>query len=488
MKQKPQLTKPLDAQHTPRPFRMLLLALVLGLPFLPLPGAADTDNDPARGTVNFFNGDQLHGDLLQITPEGMVRWQNPFITAPVEFAATNVASIYLPPAANVSPPAQGDAADIELTNGDQIRGTVTELTADTLKIATWFAGPMSIPRPMITSISPNSAITGSFYTGPNSLKEWTPIEQKESWAYEDGALVSINRGSIERDCKLGALSQVEFDMEWQSYLNMRVMLYNKTRESNPQASEGSLLLEITGNRAQLRGIPKQGLMNTFGSMAALDPAILTANKCRVGIQVNSTKKQVNLVINGKLVQQWTDNDWNPGQGTLVTFVSMVPGTKISKIRIGPWNGNTPITVDQPAEDQDAVLLVNQDRITGKVESIGNNKIALQTAHAPMTIPLDRVASIKFGNKNRSLARRRNGDARCEFVGGDSIIMQIQSFDGVNLVGKSDNFGSATFGRQAFSRLTLNIYSDRHDTSKAAQPGNKAQNIRNMLFLEGWNGD
>jgi hypothetical protein len=454
---------------------MLGLAFCLAAPVFP--AAGETQESPTN-MVTFFNTDQIQGQLLEITPEGMVRWQHPYFTAQVEFAATNVASINLPALASVPPPPQARMADIELTNGDLIHGALTELTADTLKIDTWIAGPLAIPRPMIATITPNLTGGGDWYFGPNSINEWTTLEQDGAWVYEGGSLTAINRGTITRDCKLGDMSQIEFDMKWESYPSLRLVLYHPDIKDNPRALAGSYLLEISGNRAMLRFMNAQGSVNNVGDQAQFDPSVLTRNQCRVGIFCNRTKNQVNLFINNKLVQQWIDDNANRNQGTYVSLACQMPGLSISKIRIGPWNGILPVTDDLPASDEDSIIFVNQDRVTGKVESFAQNKISLKTAQTPMTIPMERVALIQFGTKTRAMARRRNGDARCQFVDGSSIVMQIQSLNNESLAGKSENFGQATFKRPTVVQLTLNIYSDRHQTDKRARPG---RNPRTMMF-------
>ena len=101
--------------------------------------------------MRFANGDQLHGTFRGIKEGAQVVWQRDDLNAPVEFKSAQLRHIVLRggrPAKSLT-----SFSHLALVNGDSVPGTITDLDADTITLATLYAGTMRIPRNQVTMLA-----------------------------------------------------------------------------------------------------------------------------------------------------------------------------------------------------------------------------------------------------------------------------------------------------------------------------------------------
>ena len=188
---------------------------------------------------------------------------------------------------------------------------------------------------------------------------------------------------------------------------------------------------------------------------------LQAGTGKIAILSDKKEKKIILMINGRVVKQWSDSSW-AGRGGFVSFISQSNSIiKIKNIVAGKWNGKIPggKSEGDGTLKKDTVSFINDDVVSGTLKSISKGNVIFKTEYAEMNIPLKRVKSITTATASRHRARRRSSDMKCLFANGDFITMSLKGIaDGV-IEGKSGNFGDSKMKLNAFSSLQFNIYDE-----------------------------
>jgi hypothetical protein len=153
-----------------------LLALLLVWPASP--ALAD---DPPGGVIRFANQNQLAGTLDSLTTDRLV-WNSHQLERPSPFFVDQVLDVTLP--AELPELKADHDAILNLTNGDILHGQLSSVTDQTIELDTWYAGKLTIKRPMVASLK----ITGRpklYYRGPDSLEGWEQTTQgdRKAWQY-----------------------------------------------------------------------------------------------------------------------------------------------------------------------------------------------------------------------------------------------------------------------------------------------------------------
>ena len=107
-------------------------------------------------------------------------------------------------------------------------------------------------------------------------------------------------------------------------------------------------------------------------------------------------------------------------------------------------------------DQDSIQLANEDKVSGRLESIQDGKVKLSSAYAELNIPLERVSQVDLAAAKSDQAKPDPSDVRAYFPEGGSITMQLTQWDAKGCVGTSPNFGKATFSPDAFAKIMFNL--------------------------------
>ncbi|NQU09376.1 hypothetical protein HQ590_01180 [bacterium] len=415
---------------------------------------ADADTETSD-LLRFKNGDVLHGSLVGMPSPDKILWQHPDTEPEITFAARHVVQVRL--AGHGVPPPPGPLATVQLTNDDELQGKVTALDAERLVLETWYAGPLTIKRTMVTSIGLETMLADTIYAGPTGMEGWQHARQRSAaWRYSKGAFYSTTQGGIGRDVGLPDRARVEFDLAWRNFPQFMLALY--TGDFDQILSDG-YILQWSGNTVYLQRARNRDVNNLGGAINLDDMQRRT--KFHVTVLVDKPKKSVSLLIDGALTKQWVDPGDFAGTGTGLMLQSQGQGAlRFSNLRVSTWDGQ----LDQPAtaatpRSEDVIRLVNNDKVSGRLESIANDKITFVTSYATLDIPLDRASIIQLAADKAERARRQAADIRAVFRRGGRVTLAVETLDGQSLSGTSENFGRQSFTRQAFRELQLNIYDE-----------------------------
>jgi len=439
----------------------------------PTTGSETEDSGSSSATssdaVQFLNGDTLHGVLQSIDAQTGVRWQHPEVKQMIEFLPANIAKIKLQKKkSSAQKPPQTCA--VRLTNRDELLGNLVSLDAEKLNLDTWYAGKVAIQRKMVQSITPMQGGFSSLYEGPTGLEGWTSGKNNQAgWKYENSAFITARPNSlIGRDFKLPAMSSVEFEMAWRGQLQFIVCIYTDSFD-NYYASN-SYILNIQSGYVYMQRVMKNGGQTQLGQ--AQIPSLNQKSKARISIYSNKEKGSISLLVDSALVQQWKDPAGFAGQGGGVLFVTQGQSyMKLTNIRVSEWDGKFEDQTGATTKTkEDVVKLVNNDKVSGALQTIRDGKISFQTSYATVDIPMERVASIEMAGEKAEQAKRVAGEVRASFAERGNVTLLLERWDNKQVIGSSQNFGKLQFAPEAFQAIQFNLDKEKPATETAVLMG------------------
>lgn len=433
------------------------------------PTAAPQDGD----ALKFRNGDSLHGTVVTVVPGSGLRWRRSDVKDPVMFDLANVVELRLVP----RPPRTSRAVHrtvVELTNGDRLAGDIVSLNDKALVLNTWYAGTLSVKRPMIQQITFGVANPDAVFVGPTGLDGWTREGNRNAWTYRKGTLYGRQNGSIARDVNLPDMANIEFDVNWLGPFSMQFAFY--IDDLRQLYNAGGYMLQFNYSNIYLqRSRPQRGF-NQLGNNADV-PEFQRKTKAHISVRVNKPKKTIALFANGNLIKQWTDPAEFAGKGTGIMFFAQGQGElRVSNILVTTWDGKLDTDISGASTNsttEDLVLFANNDKVSGTLSGIANNEIAFATSFANMKIPLERVAQIEFDGKKAEQPRRQADDVRAYFLDGSRFTLALEKLDDQSLVGASENCGRVASSLDAFGRVQFHIYEEHADIGADDSEGNDA---------------
>jgi len=429
---------------------------------------SDSQTPPQEDSLAFLNKDQLHGFLLAIDADGSLHWQSPEARDPIVFKSGEVAQIKLD---SHKPAATTSEARIALTNGDILPGNIVSLDAQTLALDTWYAGRLSLPRAMLRSIMPMSDAANLEYTGPTSLDGWTVgrMDNPGSWSFKDGELIGSSYGTIGRDVKLPDTSSVAFALTLQGNQQIGIGIY----ADHPDNTGNCYMLQLSNGYAELQRFSRNTGSTVIGN-AQMQNAI-RHDKTQVELRTSKDKKSIWLLLDGKMVKQWTDPAEFNGGGGCIIFASQ-PGSvvRISDIKVSKWDGKFDESVS-PSDrtSTDTVALANEDKVTGHLESIQDGKAKFASDYAELTIPLERIDELDLANAQAVKPKPAPTDVRAWLPDGGSVTMQLTAWNAKTCTGTSPNFGTATFSPDAFAKIEFNLQAPERSLSDSDGTDNES---------------
>jgi hypothetical protein len=430
---------------------------------VPNPNTGNGDTAPAaplQDTLAFLNKDLLHGTLISIDQDTGLHWQSPEARDPIVFKMGQISQIKLD--SHKPPNPVASAQRIGLTNGDALPGNIVSMDDKTLVLDTWYAGRLSIPRAMLRQITPLSDSDSAIYEGPTGLEGWTigHMGGGRSWSFRDGALVGSNYGTIGRDVKLPEMSDVEFDVVLRGNSQFSIGIYSDRADNFGNC----YMLQLSSGYTELQRYSRVGGSNDLGSTQMQN--VMRHDKSHIELRTNKEKKSIWLLVDGKMVKEWTDPAEFNGDGGNIIF-SCQPGTyvKISGIKVSKWDGKFDDSSGSDNKtDEDTVELANEDKVTGHLESILDGKAKLSSSYAELNIPLERVDQVDLATAHSDEAKPEASDVRAYFPEGGCVTMQLTQWDAKGCTGFSPNFGKASFSSDAFAKILFNLPAQQNDDS------------------------
>jgi hypothetical protein len=422
--------------------------------------AEEIDDTPKPDAITLLNDDVLHGALMAIAPSGTgVSWKHPNAKAVIDFDVKSIDGIELGDRSSVD--AAAGSAEVQLTNGDILTGSLKALTADALKLSTWYAGDMNIKRVMITRIRPNSALSDVIYQGPTDIAKWTHknTQSQPSWQYKDGGLYAIQSNPIGRQIPgMPDKARIEFNVAWRGYPQFYFSFFS---DNVQQYSGNCYLLQVSGQSVYMQRYSSNSGSQNLGNANVERFQQPTIKSAKFTLLVDKPERKIVLLIDDEIVRQWTDPNPFGGLGNGILFQPQTQGNlKVSDISVRAWDGKMPAAEDDVELDEDRIAFINNDKVSGQIQTITDGQVTFATEYATLDVPVTRIAEIGFSPERAQRARRNKHDILASFKGSGQITLNLDSINAGTLSGKSENFGDVKLPMRAFSGIEFNIYKTR----------------------------
>ncbi len=428
------------------------------LPLTPPPSDTDNENNapnavslkPDADILTFENKDKLHGNLISIE-KGVLNWRYPKVTAPMLFSLPLIANLSL--GSRSLKPARIDTRLI-LTNDDMLPGKLVSIDNNSVKIATSYAGTLTIPRPMVQQIFLESA-DSSVYIGPNSNTEWSDAQNKSKFNVQSGVLSLAPSGLVWQKLNLPDIAKISFKILSKSPRLAFSFYANDKFPRRPNAYR----ITLYSSSVDLYRYTNNSGSDEIKEFNFRDRTI----PMKVDIFVSKPKKQFTILINGHVFGPYSDDYDNfAGSGSNIAFENNANSTlKIRDIAVCRWDGSSiPAKISAPSNTKssnDTIFFANSDRASGILISATPKEIVFKTDFAELKAPPSRVSMIILAQDKRQLPRKRADDVIATLNCGGHVILALQSIKNGVLSGVSENFGEAKFNLAEFNSIQFNIY-------------------------------
>ncbi|HEV8543023.1 MAG TPA: hypothetical protein VGR78_11575 [Verrucomicrobiae bacterium] len=424
-----------------------------------------------RDSLMFRNGDVLFGSLNSIDPEAGIKWMRTDALSEFRFLPEMVSQLDL--AAVPAHPSQvsSNLCSVQMSNGDQLQGVLLSYDGEKVRLDTWFAGVLELPKASVALIVPLGLPKKTIFEGPTGLDGWTmgqvnagALVESGEWMFQNNALYAMKSASIARDLHLPESAAMSFDLEWRGFFHIAIALYTEylqpinlaNKETEPKFG-GFYSLQINPFSANLLPVKQTEPLRYLGQ-ASLQ-ALAQKNSAHVDIRVSKSKRLIALLIDGALVKQWIDTDEFAGTGTAIRFVHQGQGAvKLTNLKVTEWDGTfeEPITIT-PNKTQDLARLKNGDRVIGNIKSMRDGKMSIEAAGTTLEVPVSRVKQVELASPPAKVGALKPNTVRAYFASGNgSVTFDLRKWTTDEVAASSENFGSATFKPNAFSRILFDL--------------------------------
>jgi len=430
--------------------------------------------DAPDSTVRFLNEDRISGRLISFDTKEIV-WNSDMLEKPTPFFLEKVLDLTLPGKAAGDTLKATHEATVILMNGDTVTGQLASVTDELVELDTWYAGRIKFNRVMVRSLDIEQR-EDLIYRGPLGLDGWIPATEPSSWKFSNAALISEAPGSIAREFDLPDEFTLSFDLAWRGGLRMNLTIFSD--DVTTDSPENGYDIVFQRRSVHLR---KAGNHNWLGHTSNAGE-LQQDEKARIKIQASSKTGNVCFYVNDRIIDVWNDPGIDAGKlGKAIHFTlpDNTP-TRISRIELSQWDGviekmpdpriqgnirmgafNRIPAVPEPSEPDPAsegrMLLRNGDHLKGEVLAIKDGQITLKTEFAEVQIPVERLQNITLKPVDLEEPKKYNGDVRTTFADGSSMVFRLEKVEDGKITGFSQNFGTAEFNMDAFTRIEFNIY-------------------------------
>lgn len=445
---------------------------VLGL-ILTLSIGAQAAEEDAQAIMRFHNDDHLAGKLKALDDESLV-WESEFLAEPATFDLEHVLNLTLDAENNA--PEANHLTILTLKNGDQIHGQLCDITDETIAIDTWFADTMKFRRSMVSKILIEGS-GNLHYRGPSGIEQWKQVPG-ECWEYKRQAFISRKAGSIARDQILPEQCSIAFTVERKSdQLDFKLMLFSNDIDSGRPRS--GYELSFQNSSVYLRSGKTRNFLGSDHSrdLSQNDKARIEVRASRKtgkvvllingrvnevwndpGVDRNEFGSGLHFIAGNKQSMRISDIEIGPWEGK----VDQVP--QPGGIRVRGQIQPAPEPTFEDAEGR--MQLANGDSLEGEVSSIEEGLITLKTPLGEIKIPVERLRSLNLDGLDTERAKRERGDIRALFADGSTMVFRFEEVSEDELTGTSQNFGKAIFKLSAIHRIEFDIYNEKVESLRS----------------------
>ncbi len=412
----------------------------------------------AGEVLELLDGSLLHGRLRAIDSSKGLTWEHPEAKQPFDFKPENLAWVRFPRATALTAPTSQTTCQFRFANGDEFFGNLIALNETELELETWFGGRFKTPRASLRSIRFFPKGVATVYEGPTGIEDWKlgKNQTPKAWRYSEGAFIANSAGTLGRDLQLPEASRLEFDLAWNAPFSLLFSYYTGVFDTFNYNSS-SYMFYINPGSVSLQRINAGSGSATLGRTETIMPMLAKKN---VHMEFRGSKAEslIELLVDGKLVNQWKDSAGWVGKGSGILFYAQTDGAdvKISNIKVSEWDGNSggesgtnaPVTEDQ-------IHLANRDKVSGKLTSLQEGKLKITTPAAALDIPMQRVTQVLFSGETTNANPLSPWEIQASVSGGGKISFALEKWDNEKIFGRNKNFGPISLNSATIRQIRFN---------------------------------
>lgn len=341
---------------------------------------------------------------------------------------------------------------IELKNGDNIHGTLLDLSAEKVILQTPWEKELVIERPFVSYVG-FEAPTSCYMEMTESLTGWSQEQNLMLPQAKLGKFIFPNKSTcaIKRPLELPSRIHLQFTLQHTLSYSLEIHLWK-----NEGKSPHRLVLSLSSTSLQVTST-KNGRYENIGRFR---PEVkqgwhsdnnLTQSK--VDFFADKDNGIFALAINGKRIGVWTHDLNDSANGTKGAFM---PGNifylrgrdiqdmKLSDLNITEWNGNLPKESSEndilrPVDDnlnQDKVLLINGDILRGTLSLEKEGYVRVQSKHYDVRVPTHRVKELQQNYRSSDIEKQSlSADVRLELTNMSKISIKLLNIENDRIIAR-----------------------------------------------------
>jgi hypothetical protein len=415
----------------------------------------------ARGDlVELGDDDRIAGEVTTIGEDGRVTLKSELSDQPLLVRPEKITRVVFE--SEAEPPAGSPDQQVELDNGDRVPCQILSMDDEAVRIKTWFAGELRVPRAHVAALHFGVTEPALLFGGEQRRKGWT---KSEAWSItEDGMFVSggVGRTAHMMPDGLPARFIVRFRYEWKGNPNLRFYFANDLPD---QGVADRYMLSINSAGMELKRQSTSGRTNHSLAQDHRRPKEISPEGMDIEIRVDREQRELRMLINGDLVDRFIDPvDRVPsGNGLMLesaasgSSANFVRGLEVLEWTEDPQNRRTKNAGDP---DKDTVLDRQGEHFSGVAESItgpaAKPEIVFRHPHAaePLKVPLDRAAALFF-RKNEGAAPANPSKFVLKLADNGALSLDSCQVDASRATCKHPHLGELKIDRRAIRGLLRN---------------------------------
>jgi len=272
----------------------------------------------ARAEIVILTGDtRLSGTLRSIGEAGKNQLTSILSTQPLALQPEAIEKIDFNDHPVITNPHE---TLIELVNGDFLTANIEKLDAQNLIANSSEVGQFTIPRTALKSILHSGQKKKPIYTGPNDAKEWIHgTDESKQWKFTNNALKANGLAYAAREFKLPNQFTLKFILKWRANPNLQVSFADPLAAKIEAVDRYYLQINTAGIEIK-RESSKDKRFQTL-ILSTLTPNQFSDNQVSVEIKVDRTNSQLDLILNGEMVDSCVDLSADTPQGNGVSIVN-----------------------------------------------------------------------------------------------------------------------------------------------------------------------
>lgn len=357
-----------------------------------LPAAADE--------VLLADGSRLSGTVTALSDSGQVALASPLSLEPFLIRSDHVRHVVFS--------RQGGTADEHdalavLANGDEIPCDLRGIDADSVQLATSFAGELDVPRSALSTLQLGVRPREVVFRGPADAEGW---DIHDGWRFDSGRFAADGSGTLARTFDIPGSFAFRFRLAWRNNPNIQVYFADDKLETVGKANRYYVTFNVSGLGLKRQQDQNEG--QNWLDMASIprDPSDFPDSSVEIELRVDRKLALVHIYLDGELVEKCHDPLHAAPSGQGIMFRSNVGGDEtmfIDRIEIREWDPSADRHRAEPRgdEDTDVVITRRSDRGKGRILGTGSGPEGLAILYKgphtsePVKLPAEEVSTLFF---------------------------------------------------------------------------------------------